>query len=318
MTCTLCKQDKPKDECTLHYRGKGAHSCDRYKCKACNALLWRVGGILQGNDVLAAKYKDLSPEKKQLFLKENHELMGADLKAAIEQVCEYEQTSTMAYTALGPGAWLDEPDLRDKYKGKPGVADKIVKNTKSFMCPTSERVLYEDMNYQTQSKAENTESIKRRLEISTESKRKGAKQAAQRPKQEPCEDSNGASKPLNEKQFEQLKKMITELEAHNKKLDQYLKVCEVPDIQNGIAPSLICKGKTCLAEIKVHISSMAVIIEEKSCESLQEQMAAFRDAKNDLKEVLKKFSTAIKSASEDVGKKVTFKEDGAFDIAACK
>ena len=312
MTCTLCKQDKPKHECTLHYRGKGANSCDRYKCKACNALLWRVGGVLKGNDVLDAKFKEIDAERKQEFLRANHELMGADLKAAIEQMCEYSETSTMAYSASGTGTWLDEADLRTKYKGKPGVAETIMRNTKSFVCPISGQVLYEDVAYQTQSKAENTESVKRRLEISTESKRKGAKSAVEKPKQEAREDGDG--KPLNEKHLEQLKKTSAELKLNSGKLEPYLKVCEVPDMQSGIPPSLIDKGRTCLAETKVYSSSVAVVMEEKTCQSFQEFMSTGRDTKNNLKELLKKFGAAVKSASEDIGKKVTFKDDGTFEI----
>ena len=43
-------------------------------------------------------------------------------------------------------------------------------------------------------------------------------------------------------------------------------------------------------------------------------MSTGRDTKNNLKELLKKFGAAVKSASEDIGKKVTFKDDGTFEI----
>lgn len=319
MTCTLCKLDRPKSECTLHYRAKSAKSCDRYKCKTCNALLWRIGGVLTGNDVLGAKFKEISPEQKQQFLRDNHTLMGTDLKAAIMEVCEYVETSTMAYSALGTGNWIDETDLRKKYESKPGVPENIMKNAKSFDCPISGRTLFEDVVYQTQSKAENTESIKRKLEISTESKRRGAKAKAapvEKAKQELPEDGGGVGRPLSDKHLEQLQKTNAELERNSKKLDQYLKVCEVADIKDGIPPSLIAKGKTCSAETKVHSSAVALIIEEKNCQSFQELTATGKVTKSNLKEVLKKFSAAVKAASEEAGKKVTFKEDGTFEIVA--
>ena len=47
----------------------------------------------------------------------------------------------------GTGEFLDEADLKDKYKSKPDRLQGIMVNGRRFACPVSNTVLIEDMQY---------------------------------------------------------------------------------------------------------------------------------------------------------------------------
>ena len=58
-------------------------------------------------------------DKKVAFIKENHELMGENLKAKLQAVCTEEIQRSITISLQGNGTFLDSPDLAEKYKNKP-------------------------------------------------------------------------------------------------------------------------------------------------------------------------------------------------------
>ena len=42
---------------------------------------------------------------------------------------------------------MDEADLKEKYKAKPGRADTIMKNATQYYCDNAECQMYEDLGY---------------------------------------------------------------------------------------------------------------------------------------------------------------------------
>ena len=69
---------------------------------------------------------------------------------------------------MGNGTFLDEEDLKEKYKSKPLRLAAIMKNTQTFFYTTSEPLLYEDMEYT--SNRTDSAAAKRTLETVVTSK----------------------------------------------------------------------------------------------------------------------------------------------------
>ena len=107
-------------------------------------------------------------EKKAAWIKENHELMGENLKAKLQAVCTEEIQRSITISLQGNGTFLDSPDLADKYKNKPDQLANVRAKANSIICPTRGCRVYEDLRYESGFKDEATHTTKRKLDLSTE------------------------------------------------------------------------------------------------------------------------------------------------------
>ena len=139
------------------------------RCKDCNKGYQRI--LLYKKQLEGASldaWDNMSKEKKSAFIKENHMLTGDNLKAKIQAVCNEELQRKVTITLRGNGEFLDSPDLAEKYKHKPEQLINVRARANSFICPARGTRIYEDMEYQTTFKEENTHMRKRKLELSKE------------------------------------------------------------------------------------------------------------------------------------------------------
>ena len=139
------------------------------RCKECNKVYQRV--ILyknQLNEGSLEAWDKMPKEKKIAFIKENHELMGENLKAKLQAVCTEELQRSFSISLQGNGAFLDSPDLAEKYKNKPDQLTNVRAKANSIICPTRGVRIYEDLRYVSGFKDEATHTTKRKLDLSTE------------------------------------------------------------------------------------------------------------------------------------------------------
>jgi hypothetical protein len=142
--CGVCNQEIDGDNFVVQKRTQ-----DRVwvKCSSCNRLAARVATALSKRQDLRDGWHDMSKADKELFFREHHGTMGPDLAMAINQQIKhcYSQSSQQQFGTSS--SWLDEDDVKEKYKGKDSQIQAILKNAKSMDCPIRQVRLYEVIEY---------------------------------------------------------------------------------------------------------------------------------------------------------------------------
>ena len=69
---------------------------------------------------------------------------------------------------VGTGDWIDEDDMKAKYKNKPARLSSILRNCKRWYDPQGEVELLEDMAYQSKSTAKDTVAVSNKRKITAE------------------------------------------------------------------------------------------------------------------------------------------------------
>ena len=72
---------------------------------------------------------------------------------------------------------MDEADLKEKYKAKPGRADTIMKNATQYYCDNAECQMYEDLGYTSTNMTGTKRDVTSTTEMEQESKIKAKKKA---------------------------------------------------------------------------------------------------------------------------------------------
>ena len=83
----------------------------------------------------------------QTFFQAAKTAMGNDLKLAILRTIEQKKTQSNKESFRGSGEYLDEDDLRAKYKDKPTQIANILANTRQYFCKIRGVTLFEIPEY---------------------------------------------------------------------------------------------------------------------------------------------------------------------------
>jgi len=145
--CSLCNTDKLEAEMQ-----------EANRCFDCNPLRQRLARL---NKEMHSTQGDLfsTVEERANFYLEHRGKLPADLKVVVVNSISQTQSRSRELQLVGTGTYLDEIDLKEKYKLKPGYAEKIMQRTFNFKHVLTDAKMYEDMEYQ--SKA--TQTTKREL-----------------------------------------------------------------------------------------------------------------------------------------------------------
>lgn len=91
-------------------------------------------------------------------------LFQDDLKKELRECIEWSSTSTTSHSELVEGKYLDEADLREKYKNKPEQLEALLSCARTKVHPTRRCVMYEDAEMKSSSaNVEETQEKKRRM-----------------------------------------------------------------------------------------------------------------------------------------------------------
>ena len=101
----------------------------------------------------------------EAFYQEHAHLRGEDLRSKVEEVVLDWKTQTTRIEFNQDAEYMDEVDVREKYKNKPEVAENIILNGKRFFCPVKKLTMYADPKY--------TAKVQDAVEHGTTEKRKG-------------------------------------------------------------------------------------------------------------------------------------------------
>ena len=119
-------------------------------CLECNALISRVNRLTKADPSLSTGFNGLNKEDKVDWLARNSNTFGDALVKELQVCCSMVTENTAFGGFKGTGMWLDEEDLRDKYKNKINQAESIMENSRSFMHPHRKVTVYEDVDFTTE------------------------------------------------------------------------------------------------------------------------------------------------------------------------
>ena len=120
----------------------------------------------------------LSPDERKAFMKEAQGLMGDDLETLVEQTINKKRTSEKAWSMSAECDWLDEKDLKDRFKSRPDKVEKIMERGRQMECPLMGCTMYGIPKYASLDKETTKEIDETSANASQETKVKKAKAAA--------------------------------------------------------------------------------------------------------------------------------------------
>ena len=197
-------------------------------------------------------------EQRTKYYRENHQLMGDNLKAAIKETISESHSEKEMEAFIKDGKFLDKEDMTKKYEGKPEQLESIFANTKRFHCDVRDVLLYEDPEYMSTKRSSKESSKDSKREITSERDMKPAKVPKVR-------EENREPETLTKGQV----KMLTEhVETLTDGVEKHLKVLLEEAGQEGIAamiaPPVLQKLKLAIASINAQRTAIELAVENKS------------------------------------------------------
>ena len=218
-------------------------------------------------------------EQRTKYYRENHHVMGPDLKAAIQE------TISESYSEKEMGAWikdgkfLDAVDMTKKFEGKPEQLKSVFANTKRIYCNVRNVLLYEDPEYMSKKRSSNESSKDSKREITSGRDMKPAKFQKVR-------EENGEPETLSKGQIKMLNDHVKTLaDGPEKMLKDLLEEAGQEGIAALIAPPVLQKLQLAIASINAQRTSIELVVENKS---------------GDVPNILKELTDAKKEAATTV------------------
>ena len=83
----------------------------------------------------------MTPDERKAFITEAKELMGDDLEMLVKQTINKRKTTEKEWSLSAECDWIDETDLREKFRSRPDKIEKIM-NGRTMHCPLMDCTMY--------------------------------------------------------------------------------------------------------------------------------------------------------------------------------
>ena len=196
-------------------------------------------------------------EQKTKYYRENHHLMGDDLKAAIQETISESHSEKELEAWIRDGKFLDEVDMTKKFEGKPEQLKSVFANTKRIYCNVRNVLLFEDPEYMSKKRSSNESSKDSKREITSGRDMKPAKFQKVR-------EENGEPETLSKGQIKMLNDHVKTLaDGPEKMLKDLLEEAGQEGIATMIAPPVLQKLELAIASIDAQKTSIELVVENK-------------------------------------------------------
>ena len=232
--CTLCGLMKDPSDIV-----------DTCRCKQCNAL--RIRLYRKASQTEKDHFGKLNKSKSEEFYKEHFDKFKADLSIALTTAIKDVVTVSEETGFKGAGTYMDETDLKEKYKNKPGRADTIMKNATQYYCENAECKMYEDLGYTTTNMTGTKREVTSTTDMEQESKTKPKKKAK-------VAKGDAAGKADKADKADVVEKALTE--------KQVISAAAIKDVLEGMADQWL-KTKEAIKESKQEEFMASMKIPEK-------------------------------------------------------
>ena len=117
LDCSDCREPTTiEDSCVISKAsGENGQSIDIRRCKQCNRVRSRIQRFSKTNEDLVYGFQRLDAPSRKDFLLKCSELMGGELKKALEETIIQNYCKKQSTMFTGTGVFLDKDDLTAKY-----------------------------------------------------------------------------------------------------------------------------------------------------------------------------------------------------------
>ena len=230
--------------------------------------------------------KDKSIDRQE-FLTTAANKFGSDLTKLMHHEL-IQKTSVEQETAMeGTGEWLDEEDLKVRFKDKPQQYEAILKNARRFHDKTREIELYEVPTYKSSEVSRTKRTIEESSKASVDETVKRIKfPKVQKPEGDLVTEGNGepSATKLTRAQHSWIDKQINKLKDYNLLKEA---LAEFEDDANAkwtqyIPPWLKVRGADCITQLETQIGELVAIKNADEAVDFKSIQDAFKKAMQDV------------------------------------
>ena len=298
--CNICR------ECLT----EGDALRNKYRCKNCDTVAQRISRLVRndpGEDDFTSEWMDtgrMTPaERKDFYVSARLYLGPENLKALMQSKIEEIKTRTNKDRWSAESTFLDEDDIREKYKGKPaGIIENILAKAEQFTCPNKGCVLYEDITYKKARVTETTEARHVKRSAETTEEKKGEKRQktalADKPKKEKPPPPPPKPHQLSNKEVEDLRKTHKKFLGLSDKIDEQVK--EAQRMTQLVPAFMLEKSRTVKQDLESEMESIchAIGIREAK-KTIKQSNKAIRE---ETEEFIKEMGGALTTAANHLAK----------------
>ena len=300
--CNICQ------ECIVNDQGDALRN--KYRCKNCDTVAQRISRLVRndpGEDDFTSEWMDTgrmtADERRDFYVSARDYIGPASLKAAMESKIEEIKTRTNKDRWSAESTFLDEDDIREKYKGKPAsIIENILAKAERFTCPNKDCVLYEDITYKKARVTETTEARHVKRSAETTEEKKGEKRQktalADKPKKEKPPPPPPKPHQLSNKEVEDLRKTHKKFVGLSDKIDEQVK--EAQGMTQLVPAFMLEKSRTVKQDLESEMESIchAIGIREAK-KTIKQSNKAIRE---ETEEFIKEMGGALTTAANHLAK----------------
>jgi len=300
--CNICR------ECLT----EGDALRNKYRCKNCASVAQRISRLVRndpGEDDFTSEWMDTgrmtADERRDFYVSARDYIGPRSLKAAMESKIEEIKTRTNKQAWSANSTFLDEVDIRDKYKNKPDIIESILKKAEQFHCPIKGCVLYEDIVYANARVTETTEARHVKRSAETTENMKGEKQKRQK---KAIADKPKAPKALppppklklSQHGVDAFLKTSKQLAALSDKIDDQMDQAKDVDVQKLVPAFLLEKARTVKHDLQMEIEMIDLGATTREAEKTLKK--SNKKMREEADEIIREMGQALASALNHIAK----------------
>ena len=248
----------------------------KYRCKNCNKVAQRISRLMRDEardgEEWTSEWIDtgrMTPEERKDFYVSARKFVGpAQLKASMLSKIEEIKTRTNTQKWAASENFMDEDDLREKYKSKPEILANVLKNATQFRCPIRGCTMFADVSYNSNRVTTETEARHVKRSLDTNEDHKGEK----RPKKAIADAKPKREKPppkpqqLTTAQVTALQKTHKLFVGLTEKIDGQMKLAQQDDVVELMPKFLISKSRIVLQDLESEMELITDAVEKREAE----------------------------------------------------
>ena len=196
----------------------GEISPDTYRCSPCNKVRSRLTRFFENQQDMKSSWSSLPSSDRVDFIKNSHDLMGAELAKSLTMKISLFKTKTKKAEEILGGEFHPKDFFEDKYKNNPDALANLFANAPTVVHPDTKETMWRDTKVNS-SELEVTEEKKEfNMQVQHEGKVKSSKAKAA-PKKDGEVDGEPPMKKLKPGDKSKMEALVKQLEEKSAEID---------------------------------------------------------------------------------------------------
>ena len=166
--CRKCKLEHPKDDMIVKRSGswESEGQVDQIICKPCNRAIQRIATLKKTNDELEGVSEVLGDDRADM-MQQAHDLFGSNLAKRVKDCISRVRSRTATKNFKVTDHFMDEIDVKDKFKNKPQQLASILDTPKDECqwCPRRKVYMYPVPEYEAKDETEDRLELKGQCDV---------------------------------------------------------------------------------------------------------------------------------------------------------